>query len=133
MQRETQYLGFIIIEDGIMADPDKVKVLRKIFPPTCVREVRSFIGMCSYYRRFIPNFSAIAKPLIRLMKKFVKFERCKECQAAFDFLKVGLTTVPVLAYPDTRKPHILYTYSSDDCIGACLCKEQDTQRELTSN
>ena len=87
MQKETQYLGFLISEDGNMADPDKVKVLRQMLPPTCVGEVRSFIGMCRYYRRFIPNSSAIAKALIRLTKKFAKFEWSKGCQAAFDFFK----------------------------------------------
>ena len=79
MQKETQYLDFIISEDSIMADPNKLKVMRQMLPPSCIQEVRNFIGMCSYYRRFIPNFSAIAKPLIRLTKKFVKFEWHKEC------------------------------------------------------
>ena len=73
MQKEIQYLGFIMSESGIMTDPDKVRVIRQMLPPTCVREVRSFIGICSYYRRFIPNFKAIVKPLIRLTKKFAKF------------------------------------------------------------
>ena len=79
MEKGTQYLGFIISEGEIMADHDKVKVMRQMLPPTCVREVRHFIGMCSYYRRFIPNFSVIVKPLIRLTKKFTKFEWSKEC------------------------------------------------------
>ena len=65
------YVSFIISEDGIMADPDKVKVMKQMPPPTCVREVRSFIAMFSYYRRFIPNFSAIVKPLIQLTKKML--------------------------------------------------------------
>ena len=76
-----------------MQDPHKVKVMRQMLPPICAREVRSFIGMCSYYSRFIPNFSAIAKLLIR----FSKFEWNKECHTAFDFLKENLITVPVLA------------------------------------
>ena len=87
-----------------MVDPDKVMVMRQMLPPTCVRKVRSFIGMCSYYRRFIPNFSAIAKPLISLTKKFANYEWNKECQAAFDILKGTLTKVPVSAYPGTSKP-----------------------------
>ena len=87
MQEETQYLGFIIKRQGIMTDPDKVQVIKNMNPPCCVREVRSFIGMCSYYRRFIPNLSAKAKPLINLTRKFAKFEWNKECQAAFDHLK----------------------------------------------
>ena len=86
MQKETQYLGFIISEDGIMADPDKVKVMRQMLPPTWTRELRSLIDMCSYYR-FIPNFPAIVRSLIRLTKKLAIFEWMKECQAAFDFLK----------------------------------------------
>ena len=71
MQKETQYQGFIISEDGIMADSEKVKVMRQMLPPICVQEIISFIGMCSYYSRFISNFSPIVKPLIRMTKKFV--------------------------------------------------------------
>ena len=108
-----------------MADPDKVHVIRNMVPPKCVREVRSFIGMYSYYRRFIPNFSAILKPLINLTKKSANIEWTKECQIDFDFLKESLTTVPLLAYPDTNKPYILYTDASDDCIGTCLCQHHE--------
>ena len=84
--------------------------------------------MCIYYRRLIPNFSPIVKLLIRLNKKFAKFEWSKECQAAFDFLKDSLTTVPVLAYLDTSKPNILNTDAIDDHTGACLWQELDTQK-----
>ena len=103
-----------------------------MLPPACVREVRSFIGMQLYYR-FIPNFSAIVKPLHRVTKKFLKCEWNKECQAAFDFLKDSLTTVPVLAYPETSNPYIVYTDASDDCTGTCLCQEQHIQGEMKSN
>ena len=120
MQRQTQYLGFIINEEGIMTDPEKVRVIKEMIAPTTVKGVRSFIGMCSYYRRFIPKFSEIAKPLIRLTKKFTKFEWTQDCQTAFDLLKRCLVTAPVLAYPDINKPYILYTDASDGCIGACL-------------
>ena len=114
-----------------MADPDKVKW--QMLLPTCVRQVRSLICMCSYYRMYIPNFSTVLQPLIRLTKKFAKFEWSKECQAAFDFLKENLTTVPVLACWDTSKPYILYTHASNDYIGACLCQEWDIQGEMTSD
>ena len=98
-------------------------MLYEIYFHLNVKEVRSFTGMCSYYRRFIPHFSAIAKPLISLT--LAKFEWTKECQIAFDFLKEILTTVPLLAYPDTSKPYILYIDASDDCIGACLCQQHE--------
>ena len=125
LQKETEYLGFIIRESGIMADPDKVHVIRNMVPPKYVREVRSFTGMCRHYRKFIPKFSAIEKPLINLTKKCPKFEWTKECQIAFDFLKESLTTTPLLAYPDTSKPYILYTDASDNCIGASLCQHHE--------
>ena len=63
LESETNYLGFIIGKDGIKPDPKKVEAIRSLPIPTCVREVRSFIGMSSYYRRFIPNFSEIAEPM----------------------------------------------------------------------
>ena len=89
MKKKTQYLGFINSEDGIMADSDKVKVMREMLQPACVRELRSFISMYSYYR-FILSFSAIMKPLTRLTMKITVFEWSKECQAALTFLKRAL-------------------------------------------
>ena len=64
MQKEATCLSFIIIGDGIIADPEKVKVMRQMLPPTCVTKI-SFIGVCSHHRRFIPNFSVIEKAPIR--------------------------------------------------------------------
>ena len=104
--------------------------MRAMGRPQNVKDIRSSIGMCSYYRRFIPNFSEIAIPLIRLTKKNVEFNWSAECQTAFDFLKESLTTVPVLAYPDPNKPYILYTDASDTCIGACLSQiDEETKGE----
>ena len=71
MQSETQYLGFIVDNRGIWPDPEKIKVMRAMFLLENVRELQGFLGMCSYYRCFIPNFSEIAIPLIKLTKKFV--------------------------------------------------------------
>ena len=85
--------------------------------------------MQEVYSKLLSN----CKWLIRLRKKFTKSDWSKECQVAFDFLKDSLTAMPVLAYPDTSKPYILYIDGSDDCIGACLCQEQDTQVEMKSN
>ena len=69
MKSETKYLGFVISENGVTPDSRKVEVIRSLPPPACVKEVRSFICMCSYYRRFIPQFSSIAEPIIALTRK----------------------------------------------------------------
>ena len=85
--KETQYLGFIINDQGVKPDPEKVKAINTLPAPTTVKQLRSFIGMCSYYRRFIPRFSAIAKPLIALTRKYARFSWDEQCQKAFDYLK----------------------------------------------
>ena len=123
MQKETKYLGFVINENGVKPDPAKVEAIRSIKTPETVKEVRSFIGMSSFYRRFIPNFSKIAEPIIKLTKKYAKFNWTNECQIAFDYLKESLSVVPLLAYPDVNKPYKLYCDASDTCIGACLTQE----------
>lgn len=94
-----------------------------------MKDVRSFIGLCSYYRRFIPSFSAIAEPLIKLTRKYSKFTWGQDAQQAFDQLKADLTAIPMLGYPDLSKNYILYTDASNDCVGAVLvqpCDEKDS-------
>ena len=130
LQAETNYLGFVVNQNGIKPDPKKVEAIQSISPPTSVREVRGFIGMCSYYRRFIPNFSGIAEPIISLTKKYAKFKWSDKCQTAFEFLKNSLTLIPHLVYPDVNKPYTLYTDASDTCIGACLTQPADGEEEV---
>ena len=125
-QQSTNYLGFIITPEGVKPNPEKVEAIRKMAPPTTVKEVRGFIGLTSYYRRFIPNFSKIAEPILDLTKKFARFKWSPECQKAFDFIKESLSVVPLLAYPDTSKPYTLYTDASDTCIGSCLTQIDDS-------
>ncbi|MCG7882618.1 MAG: reverse transcriptase, partial [Candidatus Thiodiazotropha endolucinida] len=133
LQAETQYLGFIINAQGVSPDPQKVEAIRSLPTPTCVREVRSFIGMCSYYRRFIPNFSEIAEPVIDLTRKYARFKWTEKCQSSFDCLKQSLTVVPLLAYPDPNKPYTLYTDASNSCIGACLTQESEGNENFLPN
>ena len=97
-------LGFVIGKEGIKPDLNKVEAIRSMTAPTTVREVRSFMGMCSYYCRFIPKFSQIAEPIIALTKKYARFQWSEVCQKAFEHLKESLTVVPLLAYPDPDKP-----------------------------
>ena len=119
----------MISKDGIKPDSKKVEAIRDLPEPKSVLEIRGFIGMCSYYRRFVPNFSKIAEPLIDLTKKYARFKWTSECQTAFDFLKESLTVVSLLAYPDTNKPYVLYTDASNNCIGACLTQKTDNEEE----
>ena len=72
LKSETTYLGFVINNQGVIPEKRKVDIIRNLLPPKTVREVRSFIGMCSYYRRFIPHFSEIAEPIISLTRKFAR-------------------------------------------------------------
>lgn len=109
LRKETNYLGFKITTDGIKPETEKVETIRSLPAPINVKEIRSFIGMISYYRRFIPNMSNIATPLIELTRKNAKFKWTDECQKAFDYLKDSFTVIPSLAYPDLSKPYILYT------------------------
>jgi len=91
------FLGHILSEDGISVDPSKVQEVLDWKAPTSVHEVRSFLGLARYYRRFIPDFSKIAKPMTKLLQKDVKFVWSQECEAAFTALRYLLTTAPVLA------------------------------------
>ena len=122
LKPEVQFLGHVISSKGIHVSPEKVKAIAELSPPTTPRGVRGFIGMCSYYRKFIPNFAEIARCLTQLTKKKVKFTWTDECQRAFDALKKGLTTAPVLAFPSPDRPFIVYTDSSAFAVGAVLAQ-----------
>ena len=119
LESETNYLGFIIGKEGIKLDPKKMEAIRSLPIPTCVSEVRSFIGISSYYSRFIPNCSEIAEPIIALTKKHAHYKPSAKHNQAFQYFKESLRFV-LLAYPDTNKPYTLYTDASGTCIGACL-------------
>ena len=110
LQLETNYLSFVMSEEGIKPDEKKIEAIKSLPVPTCVREVRSFIGMCSYYRRFIPIFSQIAEPIIALTRKYAHFKWSDTHQRAFEYLKDSLTAVPLLVYPDSNKPYTLVTH-----------------------
>ena len=128
-RKETQYLGFKISENGIQPDLEKVKAIKSVATPSTVKEVRAFIGMTSYYRRFIANFSNIAEPLVNLTRKYARFVWDDTCQTAFDCLKNKLSETAMLAFPDPNKDYKLYTDASDLSIGACLTQQVYDQIE----
>jgi hypothetical protein len=89
--------------------------------------------MCSYYRRFCPNFSEIAEPLIALTRKHARFKWTDERDKSFQKLKDSLKSIPILGYPDVDKGYIVYTDASDTCIGAVLCQEFEPDQRLYPN
>jgi hypothetical protein len=121
LRKETKYLGYIICKEGIKPDPEKIAAIANLATPTTVREVRAFVGLLGFNRRFFyGSYSDICSPLIKLTRKYARFEWTQNCQDAFDHLKKSLTMVPMLAFPDLKRPFILYTDASDKSIGACL-------------
>ena len=131
-QKEVEYLGHIVSSDGIRTDPKKIEAVQNWPTPENVTELRAFIGLCSYYRRFIQGFADIAKPLHRLTGKEVLFNWTKECEVAFQTLKHKLCETPILAHPDFSKEFILDTDASDFAIGAVLSQVFDGQERVIS-
>ena len=99
-QKSVNYLGHVVSKDGVCADPSKIETIRNWPRPTNVKEVRAFLGLCSYYRRFILDFAQYARPLNALTEKQKLFEWTDECEEAFNLLNSKLSSPPILAYPD---------------------------------
>jgi hypothetical protein len=112
-----------LLAKGVAVDPGKVKDILNWKPPISVHEVRSFLGMAGYYRRFIPDFSKVAKPITELLKNQTKFILSPECEKAFRILKKSLTTAPVLAQPDIEKPFDVYCDASGIGLGCVLMQK----------
>ena len=123
--REVEFLGHIVSADGVQTDPKKTDAIKTWPRPECVRDVRSFLGLCSYYRRFIHQFAEIAKPLHKLTEKGRSFTWTDTCTKAFETLKQKLTESPILTHPDFSQPFILDTDASDVAIAAVLSQKID--------
>jgi transposase InsO family protein len=122
-QTKINYLGHVVSAKGIQPDPEKVQAVRCFPRPTNVRGVKGFIGLSSYYRKFIPKYSERAEPLRRLEKKGVPFIWGPEQEAAFEDLRLVLSTDVILAYPDFGRPFRLETDASSYGLGAILAQE----------
>ena len=123
------YLGFIISADGVQCDPAITEKVQAFAKPKSKKDVRSFLGLTSYYRRFILNYAFIAKPLHDLTKDDAKFVFETKHETAFETLKQALVSPPVLAFPDFEKPFIVSTDASGYGIGCVLKQLDDTKRE----
>jgi len=124
-QKSVSFLGHVISEHGIETDPCKTQLVSEWPVPSSVKHLRSFLGLASYYRRFVQGFATIAAPLNSLMKKNEVFEWTREAQESFERLKDALTSPPILAMPTDGDDFVLDTDASDFAIGAVLSQKQD--------
>ncbi|KAL2235471.1 UNVERIFIED_CONTAM: Transposon Tf2-12 polyprotein [Sesamum indicum] len=122
--RETiSFLGHIVERGRIRMDPKKVQAIEEWRPPSDVHDLRSFLGLANYYRRFVKDYSAIARPLTNLLKMTETWNWTPQCQVAFDDLKRAMVTDPVLALPDMSKPFLVETDASDFALGGVLMQD----------
>ena len=122
---KVDYLGYVVSREGIAPDSGKVKAVSDFPCPQDVRTLRSFLGLASYYRRFVPGFSVVANPLFALTKKEVEFKWSSSCEEAFQVLKNLLINAPVLAFPVFDRGFVLDTDASGVGLGAVLAQKQD--------
>jgi hypothetical protein len=106
--KEVPFLDHVISEGGISVDPSKIEDVLSWNSPMSVSDIRSFLGLAGYYRRFIKRFSKISKPMIELLGKDKIFEWSAKCEASFQELKKRLTTTLVLVMPNMEKPFSVY-------------------------
>ena len=111
VREQVEYLGHLITPAGLQPNPRLIEAVERFPAPQDVKSLRRFIGLCSYYRRFVPKFAAIAGPL-QLTRKDVPFHWSPECKRAFAELKHRLVTAPVLMYPSFEKEFTLETDAS---------------------
>ena len=124
-KEEIEFLGHVITQEGIKADPKKIQVAKDWETPQTVKQIRSFVGFMSYYRKFIKDFSTIAKPMTLLTQKDQEFNWGEKQQKAFDQLKQILIEEIVLTHPDMDKPFIVSTDASGEGLGAIISQEDE--------
>jgi hypothetical protein len=121
--KAVPFLGHVLSENGISVDLSKVQEVMDWKAPTMVHEVRSFLGLAGYYRRFIPHFSKIAKPMTSLLPKDHKFAWTEECEAAFCTLRNLLTAAPVLEQSNIEKSFDVFCDTSKNGSGCVLMQD----------
>ena len=114
------FLGHVISAKGIYVDPQKIEAVVNWERPTNVTEVRSFLGLAGYYRRFVEGFSKIVTPLTRLTRKNAKFQWDDNCEKSFQELKACLTSAPVLTLPSGNEGFVVYSDASRQGLGCVL-------------
>lgn len=127
---ELRYLGYVVNAAGLLVDPEKIQAILQIPTPKNVKDVRRLVGLASWYRRFIPNFSTLLTPLFGLLKKNTPFLWNSGCETAFEAIRNHLTTAPILTCPNFELPFIVQTDASDFGLGAVLTQVQEGQEKV---
>jgi transposase InsO family protein len=123
---KLEFLGHVVGANGIEMDPAKVSIVQEWPVPTNLTELRSFLGLCNYYRRFINQFALIAQPLTQMTRNDTPWCWTSDCDRAFQQLKTAMTTAPVLAYPDPARAFVVFfDASSTIALGGVLCQADD--------
>ena len=125
VREEVEHLGHVLTKQGVQTNRRLTEAVQDFPRPRNIHDIRRFLGLSSYYRRFIPNFAKIAQPLHQLTSKGVPFVWSAECEAAFTTLKGKLTVSPVLAYPSFDRGFTLETDASIQGLGAVLSQQQE--------
>ncbi|GJS33288.1 putative reverse transcriptase domain-containing protein [Tanacetum coccineum] len=121
---KVQFLGHVIDSQGIHVDPAKIESVKDWASPKSATEIRQFLGLAGYYRRFIEGFSKIAKPMTKLTQKKIKFEWSDKAEAAFQLIKQKLCSAPILALPEGNEDFIAYCDASIKGLGAVLMQRE---------
>jgi len=125
---EVEFLGYVLGRNGVRMSQEKVKAVLDWEIPRSLTEVQSFLGFANFYRRFIQDYSRVARPLTELTKKTDKWTWNKEAETAFKDLKQRFTTAPILAHFDAQRPVLIETDASDFAIGAVLSQRDGEGR-----
>jgi len=130
MQRQVVFLGHIVSGQGIATDPEKTRLVEQWPEPVNIKQLRGYLGLTGYYRRFVRDYAKIAAPLNKLTRKHQPFVWTEECQQAFEQLKTRLTSPPILAMPNDDGPFILDTDACENSIGSVLSQVQHGQERV---
>ena len=132
-KKHIQYLGHLVSEKGFEPLPEKLEAIRTMPQPKSPKEVKQFLGLIGYYRKFIPRFSDLSRPLTRLTRHDVNFEWDQQCQKSFDHLRELLMQYPILRYPDPKKGYTVFTDASGIGWSGVLTQEYEDEKGRVKN